>query len=250
MIVCRYCSSAEVRGGGQKVSVIAGRRANRARSPAERVWLQGRGRRRFRLALDLRSEPGDRRPRAVDVVERRTRRLCGVRRRRRRRQVRRPASRAPSARAASRADGTYARRGRDSLEGAHRGGGLKVPKCIKWGEERHQECSDYRDEGYNACSEYRSRCCDWWPCSWACEVVSWFCYAWYWVSNVVCVAWTWVTTAVCVAWDAVTTVVGAVVETVDSILSWVGSAAAFLVELVFAIPYVGRLLKWIWNGIL
>lgn len=125
-----------------------------------------------------------------------------------------------------------------------------MPRCAKWGKERHQECSQYRDEGYNSCADYRSRCCDWWPCSWACEVVSWFCYAWYWVSSVVCVAWTWITTAVCVIWDSFTTIVNAVVETIESIVSWVGSAIAFFVELIFAIPYLGRLLKWIWNGIL
>lgn len=84
-------------------------------------------------------------------------------------------------------------------------------QCLKWGQQTREECAEYRDEGYNACSKYQdqgynacenwnSECCDWWPCSWACEVVSWFCVAWYWVTNLVCVAWYWVANVVCVAW--------------------------------------------------
>ncbi|HKA66391.1 MAG TPA: hypothetical protein VKG03_00650 [Solirubrobacterales bacterium] len=122
--------------------------------------------------------------------------------------------------------------------------------CAKYKTEREETCKEYRDEGHNACSEYRSRCCDWWPCSWACEVVSWFCDAWYWIANVVCVAWNVVTTAICIVWDVVTTVVDAVIETIESIVSWIGSAIGFFVGMIFAIPYIGRLLKWIWNGIL
>ena len=124
-----------------------------------------------------------------------------------------------------------------------------MPDCLKWGEERHEECSQYKDEGYNACSRYEADCCDWWPCSWACEIVSWLCVAWYWVSNVVCVAWTWITTAVCLVWDTITTVVGAIIETLESILGWVLSAIAFFVDLIFSIPYIGRLIRWIWDVI-
>jgi hypothetical protein len=50
--------------------------------------------------------------------------------------------------------------------------------------------------------------------------------------------------------DAVTTVVNAVVETVESLAGWIASALAFLVELIFTIPILGRILKWIWNFIL
>ena len=71
-----------------------------------------------------------------------------------------------------------------------------------------------------------------------------------WVSNVVCVAWTWITTAVCLVWDAVTTVVNAVVVVLESILGWILSAIAFVIELIFEIPILGRLIKWIWNFIL
>jgi hypothetical protein len=59
-----------------------------------------------------------------------------------------------------------------------------------------------------------------------------------------------VTTAVCVAWDAVTTVVNAVIEVLESVLTWLLSGLAFLVDLIFSIPILGRVLKWIWNIVL
>jgi hypothetical protein len=65
-----------------------------------------------------------------------------------------------------------------------------------------------------------------------------------------CVAWTWVTTAFCVAWDVVTTVVNAVIEVIESVLTWVLSGLAFLIELIFSIPILGRVLKWNWNIVL
>jgi hypothetical protein len=125
-----------------------------------------------------------------------------------------------------------------------------MPRCLEWGEERHQECTEYRDEGYNKCSDWDEDCCDWWPCSWGCKLITWVCVAWYWVSNVVCVAWTWITTAVCLVWDAVTTVINAIIETLESVLGWVLSGIAVLFELLFAIPYVGRFIKWVWNIVL
>jgi hypothetical protein len=125
-----------------------------------------------------------------------------------------------------------------------------MPRCLEWGEERHKECSEYRDQGHNECADWDSRCCTWWPCSWACKLVTWICVGWYWVSSIVCVAWTWITTAVCLVWDVVTTIVNAVLVTLESILGWVLSALAFVVELIFSIPFVGRLLKWIWNVVI
>lgn len=119
--------------------------------------------------------------------------------------------------------------------------------CLEWGEERHQECDEWRDDGENSCAEWASECCDWWPCSWVCEVVSWFCVAWVWISNWVCVAWTWVTTAVCLVWDVVTTVVNAILVVVESIVGWILDALAFVIELIFEIPFVGRFIKWLWN---
>lgn len=124
-----------------------------------------------------------------------------------------------------------------------------MPACLEWAEERTQECTQTRDEGSNECAEWRSECCDWWPCSWLCEVVSWFCFAWVWVSNIVCVAWTWVTTAVCVVWDVVTTVVNAVLVTLESILGWVLSAVAFVIELIEMIPVLGTLIRWVLNAV-
>ena len=144
--------------------------------------------------------------------------------------------------------------------------------CAKWAEETRQECAEYKDEGYNKCSEYQDQgynkcsswddqCCDWWPCSWGCKLITWVCMgwywvsnlvcvAWYWVSNVVCVAWTYITQAVCVLWDFAVTVVAAIIETLESILGWVLSFLALIVELILSIPIIGRLIKWIWNVVL
>lgn len=141
--------------------------------------------------------------------------------------------------------------------------------CLEYAEERTQSCAQYADQGYNACSQYQdqgynscadwdSNCCTWWPCSWGCKLITWVCVGWYWVSNVVCVAWHWVanvvcvlwtmvTTLVCVVWDVVVTVVSAVLTVVEAVAGWMLSALAFLLELIFAIPYVGRVLQWLWN---
>jgi hypothetical protein len=132
-----------------------------------------------------------------------------------------------------------------------------MPKCIAWGEERSEECSQTEDRGRNECAQSRDEgyrdCCDWWPCDWACKAWTWVsnivCIAWNWISNVVCVAWTWVTTAICVFWDVISTVVNAILVTIESIVGWVLSAVAFLVELVFAIPIIGALLRWVWNSV-
>jgi hypothetical protein len=125
-----------------------------------------------------------------------------------------------------------------------------MSRCLEWGEERHSECAAYEDQGYNSCSDWDSRCCTWWPCSWACKLVTWVCVAWFWVSNIVCVVWNVITTIVCVVWDGVTTVVNAIVVTLESIVGWVLDAIGFVVELIFAIPFLGRLLEWIWNFVL
>jgi len=122
-----------------------------------------------------------------------------------------------------------------------------MPKCLEWGEERLQECSDWKDEGESSCADWDSQCCDWWPCSWGCKVVSWLCVAWVWVSNWVCVGWTWITTAICLGWDAVTTFVNVIIVTLESVVGWVLDALAFVLELIFEIPYLGRFIKWLWN---
>jgi len=82
-----------------------------------------------------------------------------------------------------------------------------VRECTESRDEGYSECAESRDEGYHECALWGANCCDWWPCSWACKVVSWFCYGWYWVSNIVCVAWRWVSNIVCVAWAWVVNVV-------------------------------------------
>jgi len=72
--------------------------------------------------------------------------------------------------------------------------------CSRYEDQGYNACSRYEDQGYNSCREWRKNCCTWWPCSWVCEIFSWICVAWVWVSHVVCVAWVWVSHLVCVAW--------------------------------------------------
>lgn len=74
-------------------------------------------------------------------------------------------------------------------------------KCTETRDKGYRQCDQYRDEGYNSCSRWDSQCCDWWPCSWACKLITWVCVAWYWISNIVCVVWHWVSNIVCVAWQ-------------------------------------------------
>lgn len=132
-----------------------------------------------------------------------------------------------------------------------------MPGCLQWGTERHQECTATADQGYNECTATRDegyrRCCTWWPCSWACRAWTWVsnivCIAWTWISNVVCVAWTWITTTVCVLWDVVVTIVAAIVTVVESVVGWLLSAAAFVLELLMAIPGIGPILRWFVNGV-
>ena len=132
-----------------------------------------------------------------------------------------------------------------------------MPTCIEWREGRHEECSRTEDEGYNECSRSEDQghrgCCDWAPCSWFCDAWLWVSnvvgVAWTWVSNIVCVAWTWVTTAVCAVWDAATTVVNAVLVTVESILGWVLSAFAFVIELLEMIPVLGTVIRWLIDAV-
>jgi hypothetical protein len=65
--------------------------------------------------------------------------------------------------------------------------------------------------------------------------------------NAACRAWTGLAGGASVGWDSVTSAVGALVEALESVLGWVLSAPAFVIELVFAIPYAGRALRWGWG---
>jgi hypothetical protein len=76
--------------------------------------------------------------------------------------------------------------------------------CRQYEDRGYSACQRYEDRGYNSCREWRRNCCDWWPCSWACEIISWVCFAWVWISNLVCVAWVWISNLVCTAWVWVT----------------------------------------------
>ena len=136
----------------------------------------------------------------------------------------------------------------------------RTESCAQYADQGYNACTQYRDDGYNSCSAWDAQCCTWWPCSWACKLVTWACLGWYWVSNLVCVAWHWVanvvcvlwtivTTLVCAVWEVVVTIVSVVITILEAVFGWLLSLAALLVELIFAIPYFGRILQWIWNVI-
>jgi hypothetical protein len=127
--------------------------------------------------------------------------------------------------------------------------GYGMSRCLEERRESHKECAEEEDQGSKACDRYESKCCDWWPCSWACKVISWFCAAWVWVSNWVCVAWNTIVTVICVLWDLLTTLIEAIVTTLESTVGFLLDALAFVVGLFFTIPIIGRFLEQIWNAI-
>lgn len=57
-----------------------------------------------------------------------------------------------------------------------------MPGCLEWATERVEECNEWRDEGRNECQVWDDVCCDWWPCSWGCEIVSLLCTAFVWIA--------------------------------------------------------------------
>lgn len=129
-------------------------------------------------------------------------------------------------------------------------------KCLKYRDDGYEACKEYRDDGYSSCDRWDANCCDWWPCSWACKIISWICAAWIWISNIVCVFAVWISSLVCVLWvviaaaicvavDVIVTVLGAIVDTLESIFGWILSAIAFVIEFILSIPIVGRLAGWL-----
>ena len=136
-----------------------------------------------------------------------------------------------------------------------------LKNCKQFRDDGHSECKGYRDDGYDTCDKWDSKCCDWWPCSWACKIISWFCVAWVWISNLVCVGFYWVANLVCVAWAVVTymacvvvqtvvAVVGAVITALEGVLGWFLDVLGWFMDLLFSIPIIGRFFKSLWNGIL
>ncbi|KAA0909773.1 hypothetical protein FLO80_20010 [Aquicoccus porphyridii] len=116
-------------------------------------------------------------------------------------------------------------------------------ECAEYEDQGYEACDRWEDQGYEACDDWDDRCCDWWPCSWGCKLISWVCVGWVWVSNMVCVAWVWVSNLVCVAWTVITTTVCLVWALVEIILLPI----AWLVELVQSIPVIGRIIDMLGN---
>jgi len=119
-------------------------------------------------------------------------------------------------------------------------------RCLEWAEETREECAEWRDEGYSTCSEYQDQgynsCSSW---GW----FSWLCIAWYWVTNLVCIAWYWVANVVCVAWTYVVSLVCLIWETVKAIVQVIGGIIAFILEMIYSIPFIGGVIKELVTGI-
>jgi hypothetical protein len=107
-----------------------------------------------------------------------------------------------------------------------------LTSCIQWATESLQQCTQWQTDTERSCSNWDSRCCTWWPCSWACKLVTWFCVAWSYISTTFCVAWTVVVTTTCVAWS--------IVEILITPLTWI-------VDLILTIPIIGRFIDWVRN---
>lgn len=136
-----------------------------------------------------------------------------------------------------------------------------LSNCKEFRDDGYEKCDRYEDQGYESCDRWDADCCDWWPCSWACKIVSWICAAWTWISNVVCVAFVWVANVVCVAWnlvaymacllvDAVVALASAIIDFIELVAGWFLSVIAWFVDLILSIPIIGRAIKSIWNTVL
>jgi hypothetical protein len=119
-----------------------------------------------------------------------------------------------------------------------------MPRCLKEQKNQSERCDQWQDQGHKECTDWEQNCCDWWPCSWACDVISWICKAAVWVANIVCVAVTIIVTIVCLLWDVVTTVAGGLITTLESIFGAILSGITMVIELIEMIPGIGTLVRW------
>jgi phospholipase C len=109
-----------------------------------------------------------------------------------------------------------------------------LERCADWEDQGYNKCVETRDEGYNRCDREEDQghkdCCDWWPCSWACD-------AWVWVSHWVCVAWTWVSSIVCVVWQWIS-------KWVCRLINWVYTTICkLIVSIVFW--FIRHVVTWV-----
>lgn len=107
---------------------------------------------------------------------------------------------------------------------------LKV--CVQTAHISYDRCSEWGEQRYRECDNYRRECCDWWPCNWGCEIASWFCSAWVWLSKIVCFVWETFTLLICLIWE---------------IIEIVLAPLAALIDFIKAIPVLGRFIGWVIN---
>jgi phospholipase C len=75
--------------------------------------------------------------------------------------------------------------------------------CAREEDQGYRECTRRQQRWEQTCTDWAEQCCDWQPCAFLCDLVTWVCVGAVVVMGWVCVAWTWVEHIVCVAWTTV-----------------------------------------------
>lgn len=123
----------------------------------------------------------------------------------------------------------------------------QITACTTWGQTQRSSCTQWG-------SVTRTSCASWGIFSFVCVVVTtfieWVCLAVVIISAAACLVWATTTLVTCVLWEVVMTIAGAVFDVIEAVLGWLFSGVAALLDLIFSIPYVGRFLKWLHNGLI
>lgn len=127
--------------------------------------------------------------------------------------------------------------------------------CLQYSTQQITACTSWGTATRTACTTWgtttRTSCSSWGIFSFICVIVvtitEWVCIAFEVISEAVCLAWATTVLATCVLWEVVMTIASAVFDVIEAVLGWLASGVAALFDLVFSIPFVGRILKWLHN---
>ena len=123
----------------------------------------------------------------------------------------------------------------------------QITACTTWGQTQRTSCTSWG-------SVTRTSCASWGIFSFICvfftTIIEWICLAVEVISEAVCLAWATTALVTCVLWEVVMTIAGAVFDVIEAVLGWLFSGVAAILDLIFSIPYVGRFLKWLHNGLI
>lgn len=104
--------------------------------------------------------------------------------------------------------------------------------CTEYATESFEECTRWGEESRQECTDWAQRCDSWGLFSGLCLFFSTVCMAWRTIVSAVCLLWTTVTTTVCIAWETLSILL--------TPLTWV-------LDVIFGIPILGRLLNMLQN---